>query len=148
MNNNYSADSFFTKGTGNVVLCGSTKYFFQAMRCNKLLTFNHWVVTLCGSWGHSFDLYDTEKLVRDYDKVKLLHFYKIYQSNAAVIVTDETNYIGDSTKKEIEFIEKLEIPYFWFNGKEFSGETTLTPKDYLSSYLPIMENINNGTFKV
>lgn len=107
----YTAEEFFTKGTGNVVLCGSTKYFFQAMRCNKLL-----------------------------------HFHKIYQSNAAVIVTDETNYIGDSTKKEIDFIEKLGIPYFWFNGKEFSGETTVTPKDHLNSYLPIMEDINKGKF--
>jgi len=143
---NYTSDEFFTQGSGNVVLCGSTKYFFQAMRVNKLLTFKNWIVTMCGSWGHSFDLYDTDTLTRDYDQVKMLHFYKIYQSNAAVIVTDETNYIGYSTKKEIEFIEKLGIPYFWFNGKEFTGTTTITPKDNLSSYLSIMEDINDGKF--
>lgn len=144
----YTAEEFFTKGTGNVVLCGSTKYFFQAMRCNKLLTFKHWIVLMCGSWEHSFDLYDTSTLERDYDQVKLLHFHKIYQSHAAVVVSDESNYIGNSTKKEIEFIEKLGIPYFWFNGKEFTGETTMVPKDHLSSYLSIMEDIHGKSFEV
>jgi len=143
---NYTSDEFFTQGSGNVVLCGSTKYFFQAMRVNKLLTFKNWIITMCGSWGHSFDLYGTDTLTRDYDQVKMLHYYKIYQSNAAVIVTDETNYIGYSTKKEMEFVEKLRIPYFWFNGKEFTGTTTITPKDNLSSYLSIMEDINGGKF--
>jgi len=137
----YTADEFFTQGSGNVVLCGSTKYFFQAMRCNKLLTVKNWIVTMCGSWGHSFDLYDNTSKDNKVN-LDLLHFYKIYQSHAAVIVTDETNYIGSSTKKEIEFIENIGIPYFWFNGREFSGETEVVPKDNLSSYLPIMESIN------
>lgn len=120
MSYNISAQEFFELGSGIVTLCGSTKFFTECMEANRQLTFNNWIVLMCGSWGHSYHK-DFQELDRDYTQVKLLHFHKILESDAIVVVSDETGYIGDSTKREIAFCEKRNIPIFYFDGSNFSG---------------------------
>ena len=122
----YSVLNFLENGSGIITLCGSTRFFFEAMECNKLLTFQNWAVFACGSWGHSFDKYSVG-VDRDYSVVKKLHFHKISLSQAIVVVTDDSNYIGSSTIAEIAFAEKLKIPVFYFDGVEFSGATIKDP---------------------
>lgn len=107
---------FFDMGSGIVTLCGSTKFFFEAMEANRYLTFKNWIVLQCGSWGHSFHRYSNEGS-RDFSQVKLLHFHKIQMSQAIVVVSDSSNYWGKSTQAEIDFANRLNIPVFlWLGG--------------------------------
>lgn len=117
-----SAQEFFRQGSGVVTLCGSTKFFNEAMEANRLLTFENWIVLSCGSWGHSFHKYATP-VDRSFEDVKKLHYQKILMSQAVVVVSDESCYIGSSTKAEIAFANWRSIPVFYYNGKEFSGFT-------------------------
>lgn len=117
----WTANEYIEHGSGNICLCGSTRFFFEAMEANRLLTFNNWLVTMCGSWEHSFHKY-VENDNLDYAKVKKLHFEKILASDAIVVVTNSTFYIDDSTKAEIKFAEYLELPVFHFDGVSFMGK--------------------------
>ena len=116
------AQEFISKGSGVITLCGSTKYFFEVMEANRLLTFDNWIVLMCGSWGHSYHKYVLNTNT-DYSTVKKLHYYKILQSNAIIVVTDSTHYYGESTKAEIKFAEFIAIPVFFFDGSKFFGST-------------------------
>ena len=140
-----SATDFLKNGSGIITLCGSTRYFFEAMEAHKLLTFQNWAVFQCGSWGHSFDKYSIPA-DRDYSTVKKLHFQKIMLSQAIVVVTDPTGYIGSSTKAEIAFTKGLEKPVFYFDGVEFSGSAIRKPIDsFADSYLiDAFEVANDG----
>lgn len=123
----YTADEFLTKGSGIVTLCGSTRFFFEAMEANRQLTFMNWAVFMCGSWGHSFHKYVQPNPLPNYQQVKLLHFQKILESHAVVIISDQTLYVGSSTKAEIAFAKHRGIPLFLFDGKTFSGTTDRQP---------------------
>lgn len=130
MSKMYSAEEYFNQGSGIVTLCGSTRFFFEAMECNRILTFKNWMVLMCGSWGHSFHKFDKSEIERDYSVVKKLHFQKILESQAIVVISDGSNYIGKSTKAEIAFAEYRNIPVFWSNGSLLYGDTDKQPKDY------------------
>lgn len=117
---NVSARHFFEKGSGIATLCGSTRFFSECMEANRELTFQNWIVLMCGSWGHSYHK-EVEAIVRDYSVVKRLHFHKILESDAIVVVSDKTNYFGDSTKEEIAFCHHRNIPVFYYDGSVFSG---------------------------
>ena len=112
--------SFFDEYVGTVTLCGSTKYFIECMEINRELTFKGWIVLMCGSWGHSYHKY-AENTNTDYTLVKKLHFHKILMSDAIVVVSDKSGYIGESTKAEIEFAKHRNIPVFYFDGETISG---------------------------
>jgi hypothetical protein len=117
---NNSAFKFFSNNQGTVTLCGSTKFFKECMEINRLLTFKGWIVLMCGSWGHSYHK-NVENKKTDYALVKKLHFIKIAKSDAIVVVSDKTNYIGNSTKAEIEFSKYLDKPTFYFDGENLTG---------------------------
>jgi hypothetical protein len=124
-----TADEFFKQGSGFVTLCGSTKFFTECMEANRQLTFNGWIVLMCGSWGHSYHK-DVENTNTDYAKVKKLHYHKILESQAVVVVYDKSSYMGDSTRAEIDFAFRRDIPIFYFDGKEFTGHTLSTKIPY------------------
>lgn len=128
-----NALDFFSTGSGIVTLCGSTKFFFEAMECNRQLTFQNWIVLQCGSWGHSFSKY-SQSTNTDFKTVKLLHYQKILQSQAIVVVSDQSFYVGDSTKAEVKFALYRNISVFYFDGRDFSGESAKLSKDTLSDY--------------
>jgi hypothetical protein len=119
-----SANKFIQEGSGIITLCGSTKFFKESMECNRLLTFKNWIVLMCGSWGHSYHK-DRDNEGRDYAQVKQLHYHKILQSDAIVVVSDHTMYKGDSTNEEIAFADCRNIPVFNFDGETFSGHEML-----------------------
>ena len=81
------------------------------MEANRILTFQDWIVLMCGSWGHSYHK-DAESLDRDYLTIKKLHFHKIRESDAIVVVTDSTPYYGESTTEEITFAKHRNKPVF------------------------------------
>jgi hypothetical protein len=131
-----SAEKYFKNGSGMVTLCGSTRFFAECMEANRLLTFQNWVVLMCGSWGHSYHK-DSEDLNRDYTMVKRLHFQKIIESDAIVVVSDKTLYYGESTVEEIAFAQFREKPVFYYNGEILSGWDTISelPNRYADSSL-------------
>lgn len=115
-----SAHKFISTGSGIITQCGSTRFFDENLECNRLLTFHLWVVLMCGSWGHSYHK-NRDNEGRSYAAVKQLHFQKILLSDAIVVVSDRTGYIGDSTREEIAFANHRNIPVFYFDGEIFSG---------------------------
>ena len=127
-----TANEYFEQNSGIVTFCGSTKFFTECMEASRQLTFKNWIVLMCGSWGHSYHK-DVENNNVDYEAVKKLHYIKIDKSDVIVVVTDESGYIGDSTKAEIKYAESQYLPIFYFNGEEFSGkvDSFIYPPDYL-----------------
>lgn len=126
----YTAEEFFNQGSGIVTLCGSTRFFFEAMEANRILTFKNWMVLMCGSWGHSLHKFDLVRHERDYSMIKKLHFQKILESQAVVVVSDSSGYTGESTQAEIAFAMYRKIPVFDFDG-EFGGMTHKDPPQLL-----------------
>jgi hypothetical protein len=141
----YSAYNFFNGGNGVVTLCGSTKFFTECMEINRRLTFDGWIVLMCGSWGHSYhkDLEGNSGI--NYENVKTLHYKKMLMSQAIVVVSDKTGYIGNSTKAEIEFCKKKNIPIFYFDGEYLTGETETQPPTHLNQFdSTINDYVENG----
>lgn len=96
-----------------VTLCGSTKFRKQFEILNEELTKLGYVVLAPGAWGHS------GSSVTDEEKVRLdsLHKYKIALSDFVVVVNVD-GYIGESTKSEIAWAERLDIPVYFCYNKE------------------------------
>lgn len=90
-----------------ITLCGSTKFKETFEEINKQLTAQGKIVLSVGVFGHS--LTSEEKATFFSEDVKkeldLLHFDKIDMSNS-IYVINQGGYIGDSTKKEIEYAQK------------------------------------------
>lgn len=118
--NNVSARQFFGEGSGIVTLCGSSRFFKECMEANRALTFQNWAVLMCGNWEHSYHK-DAEISDIDYASVKLLHYQKILESDAIVVVSDSTLYYGESTKTEIAFAEHRKKAVYFYNGRLLNG---------------------------
>lgn len=102
------------------------------MEANRILTFNNWMVYACGSWGHSYHKYAKQDTSHDYSVVKKLHFLKILESQAIVVVFDKSRYISDSTKAEINFANYRNTPVFFYDGESFVGNTEKLPVNELA----------------
>lgn len=134
-----SARQYFHNGSGMVTLCGSTRFFAECMEANRLLTFQNWVVLMCGSWGHSYHK-DSEDISRDYSVVKRLHFQKILESDAIVVVSDKSLYYGESTTEEIAFAKYRNKPVYYYNGYAFVGHNKLNEIPDRYSDISLIEN--------
>lgn len=82
-----------------ICLIGSTRFKKQYEKTNKSLSLEGHVVYSVSCFGHSGDiLTDAEKQTLD-----LVHLKKIAESDAVCLVTDDSGYYGESTKREIEW---------------------------------------------
>ena len=92
-----------------ITLCGSTRFKEQFFEAARDLTLQGWIVLMPLVFGHSGDtITDEEKL-----KLDELHLEKIRLSNA-VFVLNIGGYIGDSTRKEMEFAQAHDIPIYLY----------------------------------
>jgi len=97
-----------------ITLCGSTKFkeFFLYMQ--KHLTLQNHIVISVGLFGHA----DNIKL-RRHEKEMLddMHKEKIDISNA-IYVIDIGGYIGESTRREIEYARKMGKKIYYFSKQD------------------------------
>lgn len=86
-----------------ITLCGSTKFKDDFIRVQKELTLKGYIVITVGLFGHSGDneVWETgvKEMMDDMHKRCILMSDEIY-------VINKNNYIGESTKSEIEFAKK------------------------------------------
>lgn len=97
------------QGVEIVTLCGSTKFREEYIEVNRIFTLQGKIVLAPAHFHHGGDgpLSDEQKAMLDD-----LHFRKIELSDS-IFVIDVDGYIGESTKREIEYAEKLgrEVEY-------------------------------------
>lgn len=81
-----------------ITLCGSSRFKEDFERINKELTLAGNIVISLGAWGHAGDVFsDKEKEMLDD-----IHKRKIDMADE-IFVINKNNYIGSSTKSEIEY---------------------------------------------
>jgi hypothetical protein len=94
-----------------ITLCGSTKFKTAFEKANLNLTLQGKIILQPGCFMHFDKITITDEQKKDLDE---LHKEKILMSDC-IYVINENNYIGDSTKSEIEFATKHNIPVFFLN---------------------------------
>lgn len=86
-----------------ITLCGSTKFKEDFIRVQKELTLKGNIILTVGLFGHSGDdevwSPKVKELMDDMHKRRILMSDEIY-------VINKNNYIGQSTRSEIEFAKK------------------------------------------
>lgn len=88
----------------NICLVGSTKFKDLYEQTNLALTKLGHVVYTVSAMGHA----DNVPLTKDEkETLDLVHLAKIMNSDEVVWVTDDTNYIGDSTRRELKWAHML-----------------------------------------
>jgi len=89
-----------------VTLCGSTKFRSHFESMNAYLTLEGNIVLSVGVFQHAGHTEITPEQKHHLDK---LHFQKIDMANE-VFVIDVGGYIGESTRKEVEYAQSKNIP--------------------------------------
>lgn len=93
----------------------------------RTLTVRGWIYTASGSFGHSLNKYSREATLGEHETMKRLHFIKIFEADAVIVVTDSSGYYGLSTEAEIDFASLHKKPIFFFDGNKLEGHTNATP---------------------
>lgn len=105
-----------------ITLVGSTRFRKQYEELNRQLSTAGHVVYSVSSFMHAGDdITEVEK-----ERLDLVHLQKIMESEAIVIVTDETGYYGESTKREILWAKML--------GKKIHSSQFPTHISHLTSW--------------
>lgn len=89
-------------------ICGSTRFQKEMYTLAKVLTLQNKIVVMPNIFAHQGDVISEEQKTR----LDLLHKDKILLADEIYIVTVE-NYIGNSTRNEIEFSEKHDKKIFY-----------------------------------
>lgn len=108
-----------------ITLCGSLKFMDDMMAVGELLSIEGYCVLT-----PVYHVLDCIKIEEDMlEKLKLAHLKRIELSDA-IFVLDIDNYIGSSTKLEIEYALKLgkEIIYYSKNKKYWKEGSTYEEK--------------------
>jgi hypothetical protein len=102
-----------------VCLCGSTRFRSDIAEANRAATMAGKIVIAPGVFGHSGDPLTNE------DKARLdrLHFEKIDMADE-VLVVNPGGYIGESTRREIEYATMTGKPVAYTHNAELQRATT------------------------
>ncbi len=93
-----------------ITLCGSTKFKEEFLKAQKYLTLKGNIVISVGLFGHSGDNevwenMDAGTLTKTKEMLDDMHKRKIDMSDE-IFVINVNNYIGESTRNEIEYAKK------------------------------------------
>lgn len=83
-----------------ITLCGSTRFKDLFLEANKRLTAGGHVVYSVAFHSHAENIEPSPDLKETLD---LVHLCKISNSQMVVVVTDDTGYYGDSTRRELKW---------------------------------------------
>lgn len=99
-----------------ITLCGSTKFKEQFEIENRRLTLEGNIVISVGVFGHHDNISFTKAEKELLDKI---HFKKIKMSDEIKVINAD-NYIGNSTRREIEYAKSLgkKVTYLYSEIKE------------------------------
>jgi|HubBroStandDraft_2_1064218.scaffolds.fasta_scaffold04216_6 uncharacterized NAD-dependent epimerase/dehydratase family protein len=91
-----------------ICLIGSTRFMDRYREVNRLLTLGGHVVytvaTISSSLAHENIKAEEQGITEDEkETLDLVHLLKIQNSDAIVLITDATGYVGFSTKREIKW---------------------------------------------
>lgn len=95
-----------------ITLCGSTKFKDEFLKAQKELTLMGYIVISVGLFGHSGDNEVWEDGIKE--MLDDMHKRKIDMSDA-IMVIDVDGYIGESTKKEMEYAKKQGKSIFFYS---------------------------------
>ena len=102
------------EATKIICICGSTRFKIEFEFMVQHLISIGWFV-------HSVEVYDVPRVLtppEGYKKwLEELHFWKIKRSNA-IYVIDPSEYIGESTSREIELAKNLDIQIYYFSKRD------------------------------
>jgi hypothetical protein len=92
-----------------ITLCGSTKFKSDFDRINMELTLRNKIILQPGCYAHfdNIPITDEQK-----ERLDILHKEKIMMSDC-IFVINVNNYIGSSTRSEIEFAADNNKPIFY-----------------------------------
>jgi hypothetical protein len=87
------------------VLCGSTRFYDEFQRANYELTMAGHIVLSVGFYPHNPQVHGENVGCTEEQKIALdeLHKRKIDLADEVLVVSDETGYIGNSTRGEIAY---------------------------------------------
>lgn len=97
-----------------ICLCGSTRFKNEFEDANKKLTLSGNIVISVGVFGHADDICITENQKAMLDKI---HLKKIDMSDA-IFVINKGGYIGNSTKSEIAYAERMGKEVFYLEPEK------------------------------
>lgn len=95
-----------------ITLCGSTKFKNEFLKAQKELTLMGYIVISVGLFGHSGDNEVWEDGIKE--MLDDMHKRKIDMADA-IMVIDVDGYIGESTKKEIEYAKNQGKSIFFYS---------------------------------
>lgn len=101
-----------------ITLCGSTKFKEDFLRKQEELTLKGYIVLSVGVFVHDDNIEVTEEQKIELDKI---HKDKIRMSDV-IYVINRDNYIGESTKSEIEFAKELNKTVMYMEEEEKYGK--------------------------
>ncbi len=99
-----------------VTLCGSTRFKDEFMRSTSILTKEGFIVLNLGMFEKSETISDADRSKLELLDLQDIHFKRIDMSDF-IFVINKDGYIGESTKKEIEYaISKGVKVLYWSTG--------------------------------
>lgn len=97
-----------------ITLCGSTKFKDDFLKVQKELTIQGNIVISVGLFGHADKIYETEITPQIKEMLDKMHRRKIDMADFIVVINRD-DYIGESTRGEIEYAMKTGKPIqYWF----------------------------------
>lgn len=100
-----------------ITLCGSTRFKDDFLEWNKAFTRGGSIVLMPGVFGHAGD----EITPQEKENLDRLHKQKIAMSNM-IFVIDKDGYVGESTRKEIQFAKEIGVPVVFASGMKKKQE--------------------------
>ena len=125
-NNREEKENKFPDKFKVITLCGSTKFKDKFFEIQKKLTLQGYIVISVGLFGHSGD----EEALDEETKTMLdiMHKRKINMSDE-IFVIDVDNYIGSSTKSEIEYATTCDKIIHYLSSYKFKNASTEIDND-------------------
>lgn len=126
-----------------ITLCGSTKFKDEFIKAQREFSLKGYIVLSVGLFGHADNEYDENITDEIKETLDSAHLQKIDMSDE-IFVINKDNYIGESTKKEIEHAKSKNIIVNYLEAParlvEVTFQEMLRTNDRIKCIHPSFEN--------